>query len=90
MKTKVDDLDVHKLKSLSAALSKLNNLVNNDVVQRTVYNKLVIKVSVIYIKTQTDKVLRIILEIDKKIPNAGGLVKKIEYSTRSQILNQTD
>ena len=40
--------------------------------------------------TQTDKVLRIILEIDKKIPNAGGLVKKIEYSTRSQILNQTD
>lgn len=68
MKTKVDDLDVHKLKSLSAALSKLNNLVNNDVVQRTVYNKLVIKVSVIYIKTS----------------NTSRLVTKTQYDSDRQ------
>lgn len=68
LKTKVDDLDVHKLKSLSAALSKLNNLVNNDVVQRTVYNKLVIKVSVIYIKTS----------------NTSRLVTKTQYDSDRQ------
>ena len=41
LKTEVDKIDVDKLKTVPADLSKLSNLVNNEVVKKTVYNKLV-------------------------------------------------
>ena len=44
-KTKVEDLD--KLKTASADLSQLSNVVDSDVVKKTVYDKLVNKVNVI-------------------------------------------
>ena len=59
-------------------LSKLNNQVKNDVVKKTVYDKLVTKVNSIdtsdfVLKTRynTDKT-----ELEKKIPNVTDLVKK--------------
>ena len=44
LKTKVDNLDVGKLKTALADLSKLNNVVDNDVVKKTMYDKLVVEV----------------------------------------------
>ena len=44
-KTKVEDLD--KLKTASADLSLLGNVVDSDVVKKIVYDKLVNKVNVI-------------------------------------------
>ena len=44
-KTKVEDLD--KLKTASADLSQLSNVVDSDVVKKTVYDKLVNKFNVI-------------------------------------------
>ena len=41
LKTEVDKIDVDKLKTVPADLSKLSNLVNNEVVKKTVYDKLV-------------------------------------------------
>ena len=41
LKTEVDKLDIDKLVPVSVDLSKLSNLVKNDVVQKTVYCKLV-------------------------------------------------
>ena len=38
-KTKVYDLDVDKLKTVSVALKKLTDLVSKENVERTVYNK---------------------------------------------------
>ena len=38
-------IDVGKLKTVSADLSKLSNVVNNDVVKKTAYDKLVAKVN---------------------------------------------
>ena len=38
-KTKVYDLDVDKLKTVSVALKKLSDLVSKENVERTVYNK---------------------------------------------------
>ena len=59
-------------------LSKLNSQVKNDVVKKTVYDKLVTKVNSIdtsdfVLKTRynTDKT-----ELEKKIPNVTDLVKK--------------
>ena len=44
LKTEVDKLDVDKLATVPADLSKLSNLIKNDVVKNTVYDKLVAKV----------------------------------------------
>ena len=59
-------------------LSKLSDLVKNDVVKKTVYDKLVAKVNnidtsdfVLKTKHQTDKT-----ELEKKIRDTSGLVKK--------------
>ena len=45
LKTEVDKLDIDKLVPVSADLSKLSNVVNNGVVKKTEYDKLVIKVN---------------------------------------------
>ena len=38
LKTEVDKTDVDKLKAVPTDLSKLSNIVNNDVVKTTVYD----------------------------------------------------
>ena len=48
LKTEVDKLDIDKLVPVPVDLSKLSNLVKNDVVKKTGYNKLVTKVDNIY------------------------------------------
>ena len=47
LKTEVDKIDVDKLKSTLDDLRKLSNVVNNDVVKKTVYDKLLAKVDAI-------------------------------------------
>ena len=44
LKTEVDKLDIDKLVPIPNDLSKLSNVVKNDVVKKTVYDKLVAKV----------------------------------------------
>ena len=64
--------------------SKLSDAVKNDVVKKTVYDKLVAKVNsidtsgfVLKTKYDTDK-----SEIGNKIPNTSGLLKKTDYNTK--------
>ena len=45
LKTEVDKLDIGKLATVPVDLSKLSNVVKNDVVRKTVYDKLVAKVN---------------------------------------------
>ena len=45
LKTEVDKLDIDKLVLVSVELSKLSYVVKNDVVEKTVYDKLVAKVN---------------------------------------------
>ena len=45
LKTEVDKIDVDKSKTVPVDLSKLSNVVKNDVVKKTVYDKLVAKVN---------------------------------------------
>ena len=57
-------------------MSKLSNVVNNDVVKKEVRNKLVTKVNSIHtkgfaLKTNYDNK---ITELDNKIPDTSGLV----------------
>ena len=41
LKAEIDKIDVEKLKTVSIGLSKLSNVVNNNVVKKTAYDKLV-------------------------------------------------
>ena len=84
MKAEVDKLDIGKLVSVPANLSKLNDVVKNDVVKKTVYDKLVAKVNsidtsafVLKTKYDIDKP-----ELEKKIPDTNGLVKKTDYNAK--------
>ena len=65
LKTEVDKLDIDKLIPIPSDLSKLSNVVKNDVVKKTVFNKLVAKVDntdtsdfVLKTKYNTDKTIR--------------------------------
>ena len=65
-------------------LSKLTNVVKNEVVKKTVYDKLVAKVNnidtsgfVLKTKYDADKT-----ELEKKIPDTSKLVKKSDYNAK--------
>ena len=77
LKTEVDKLDINKLVPVPTDLSKLSNVVKNDVVKKTAYNKLVAKVDnidtndfVLKTKYNTDKA-----ELEKTIPNISILAR---------------
>ena len=89
LKFEVDEIDINKLNTVPVDLSKLSNVKNNDVVKETVYDKLVAKVNPIHTdrfllkgKYDTDKsdLETKINEVDKKMPNATGIVKQTDDS----------
>ena len=76
LKTEVDKLDIDKLVPVPVDLSKLSDVVKNDIVKKTLYDKLVAKVNnietsdfVLKTKYQTDKT-----ELEKKIPSVTDFV----------------
>ena len=74
----VDKLDIDKLVPAPTDLSKLSNVVKNDVAKKDAYDKLITKI--INIDTR-DFVLKTKYDIDKaelenKIPNMTDFVKK--------------
>ena len=82
LKTEADKLDIDKLAPVPVDLSKLSAVVKNDVVKRSVYDKLVAKVNnintsdfVLKAKYQTDKT-----ELEKKIRDVSNLVKKAKLT----------
>ena len=82
LKTEVDKLGIDKLAPVPVDLSKLSDVVKNDVVKKTVYDKLVAKVDnidtsdfVLKTKYNTDKT-----ELENKIPDVSNLVKKAKLT----------
>ena len=91
LKAEVDKIVVDKLKTVSVDLSKISNAVNNEVVKKTVYDKLVAKVNntdaiglVLKIKYDTDKSIleKKISDAYKKFPDTSRLVKKTNYNAK--------
>ena len=84
LKTEVDKLDIDKLAPVPINVSKLSDVVKNDVIKKTVYDKLVAKLNsintsafVLKTKYDADKT-----ELEKNIPDTSGLVKKTDYNTK--------
>ena len=91
MKTEVDNLHIDKLVPIPVDLSKLSDVVKNDVAKKSVYDKLVAKVNnidtsdfLLKTKYNTDKT-----ELEKKILMWLVLLKKqtsLNYKTKFLIL----
>ena len=88
LKTEVDKLDIDKLVPVPVDLSKLSDVVKNDVVKKTEYNKLVTKVDNIDTtnfvkKTKYEKdgsnFEDKINKIDKKIPDISSFIKRNKF-----------
>ena len=82
LKTEVDELDIYRLVPVPVDLSKLSDAVKSDIVKKTVYDKLVVKINnintsdfVLKTKYQTDKT-----ELENKIPDVSSLVKKVKLT----------
>ena len=92
LKTEEDKLDIDKLTRVPDDLAKLINVVKNDVVEKTEYDKLVSKVNGIdtlkidvlktkYEKDESDFEDKI-SKINKKIPDVSDLVKKTDFGAK--------
>ena len=92
LKTEADKLYTDKLTSVPIDLAKLSNVVKNDVIKKTEYDKLVNKVNSIdntnfvsrtkYEKDGSDFEDKID-KIEKKIPDVSNLVKKTDFNTKT-------
>ena len=90
LKTEIDKLDIDKLAPVPVDLSKLSDVVRNDVVKKGAYDKLTAKVNnidtrefVLKTKYQTDKT-----ELEKKITDITLLKKQnsLNQKTKFQML----
>ena len=84
LKTEVDKLGTDKLVPIPVDLSKLSDVVKNDVVKITLYNKLAAKVDDI---DTSDFMLKTnyntkITELENEIPDTSSLAKKTNYNTK--------
>ena len=82
LKNEVDKLEIDKLTPVPVDFSKLNDVAKNDVVKKTVYDKLVAKVDninfsefVLKAMYNTDKT-----ELEKKIRDVTNFVKKTKLT----------
>ena len=91
LKTEVDKLDIAKLTPVPDDLANLRNIVKNDVVKKTEYDKLVEKVDNIdttrfVLKTTYDidkqDLEKKISDAEKKIPNRNNLAKKTDLNAK--------
>ena len=83
LKAEADKLDIDKLVPVPVHLSKLSDVVINNV-KKTVYDKLVTKVNNIdtskfVLKTEYDGNKS---ELEKKTPDTSGIVKKLDYNAK--------
>ena len=83
LKTEVDKLDIDKLVPVSVDLSKLSDVVKNDVVKETLYDKLVAKVNSI---DTSGFVLKTMYDTDKSKLEKKFLILVVLLKKRTTII----
>ena len=81
LKTEVDKLDINKLVPVPVDLSKLSDVVKNDVVKKTDYNAKIAEIEnkipdISNLATKTA-----LNTVGNEITDTSGLVKKVDYNT---------
>ena len=82
LKTEVDKLDIDKLKPLPDDVSKLSNVVTNEVVKKTDYNNKITEIENKIPDTSNLAIKTELATVENKIPDTSSLVKKIDYITK--------
>ena len=94
LKTKVDNLDADKMKTVPVDLKKLSDVVDNEVVKNTKFNTLNTKVNTLEEKISdattlvhinqynTENLEKKIGDVRKKIPDTSGLVTTTVLNTK--------
>ena len=82
LKTEVDKLDIDKLVPVPVDLSKLSDVVKNDVVKKTDYNAKITEIenkipNISNLATKTS-----LNTVQNKIPDTSGLIKKTDYNAK--------
>ena len=83
LKTKVDKLDIDKLLSVPVDLSKLGDVVKNDVIKKTNYNAKITEIENKILDISNLATKTTLNTIENKIPDTSNLVKKTDYNTKS-------
>ena len=82
LKTEVDKLDIDKLVPVPTDLSKLSNVVENDVIKKTDYNSKIAEIEN-KIPDVTNLAIKTALNtVQNKIPDTSSLVKKNDYNAK--------
>ena len=90
LKTEVDKLDIDKLVLVPADLSKLSNVVNNEVLVICISNlaiKTILNTKINEIKNEIPSITGLattsaLTAVENKIPDTSNLVKKTDYNTK--------
>ena len=82
LKTEVDKLDIDKLKPLPDDVSKLSNVVTNEVVKKTDYNTKITEIENKIPDTSNLATKTLLNTVENKIPGTGNLVKKTDYNAK--------
>ena len=82
LKTEIDKLDIDKLVPVPVDLSKLSDVVKNDVIKKTVYNTKIAEIEG-KIPDISNLAIKISLtSVENKIPDTNSFVKKTDYNTK--------
>ena len=92
LKAEVDKLDIGKWIPVPIDLSKLSDVVKNDVVKNTVYDKFDEKLNNIdtnefVLKTKYDTAKS---DLEKKLPDTSGLVQKLDYNDKTAEIEKAE
>ena len=92
LKAEVDKLDIGKWIPVPIDLSKLSDVVKNDVVKNTVYDKFDEKLNNIdtnefVLKTMYDTAKS---DLEKKLPDTSGLVQKLDYDDKTAEIEKAE
>ena len=92
LKAEVDKLDIDKWIPVPIDLSKLSDVVKNDVVKNTVYDKFDEKLNNIdtnefVLKTKYDTAKS---DLEKKLPDTSGLVQKLDYDDKTAEIEKAE
>ena len=82
LKSDVDQLDINKLVPVPVDLSKLSDVVKNDILKKTDYNAKITE-----IENKTPNISNLATKtalntVENKIPDTNDLVKKTDYNTK--------
>ena len=82
LKAEVDKLDIAKLVPVPTDLSKLSNVLKNDVIRKTYYNAKITEIENKIPNTINLATKNALTTVENKIPDTSGLVKKTDYNTK--------